>query len=297
MILDTITNIGADAFIGTSVEKVFFENDVPPSLGNNIFGTNKPKVYVLDDAYNLYKDINNSNWIINIVEENLLFNFSDYEVSYDEFFNGSYDDEITSTSIKFSLEVDDADEIGYVVNIYLYDSNNTLVTSKENVSSLENIVFDNLEYNSSYVIKVMFEYDLLDGTGSKQKEISRSFKTLKNEITDVIFEDQVFSYDGKEHSILISTELPEGVEVTYINNGKVKEGTYEVVAHFEDTTGKYIVPEDLVATMTIVKDGKYHDVVFTFEDGTTKEYVVANDNYLYNIPSIPSGIYPSKDNE
>ena len=278
VILDTITNIGADAFIGTSVEKVFFENDVPPSLGNNIFGTNKPNVYVLDDAYNLYKDINNSNWIINIVEENLLFNFSDYEVSYDEFFNGSYDDEITSTSIKFSLEVDDADEIGYVVNIYLYDSNNTLVTSKENVSSLENIVFDNLEYNSSYVIKVMFEYDLLDGTGSKQKEISRSFKTLKHTITGITFEDATFSYDGNEHSIYIEGDLPSGVTVSYENNGKIKEGTYTVIATFNDSTGNYIIPNSLEATITIVKDGKYHDVVFDYGNNVTSTFVVEMEN-------------------
>ena len=127
-----------------------------------------------------------------------------------------------------------------------------------------------------------------DTTGNYIVPEPMTTKIIINKLTvNVTLEDKTFSYDGKYHSLSLEGYIPEGIEVTNTNNSFNKAGEYIVTYSFIDTTGNYNIVESLEATLSIVKDGKYHDVVFTFEDGTTKEYVVANDNYLYNIPSIP----------
>ena len=49
-------------------------------------------------------------------------------------------------------------------------------------------------------------------------------------ITGVTFEDQTFTYDGKEHSISVTGDVPDGVTVAYENNSAVNAGTYEAKA-------------------------------------------------------------------
>ena len=71
------------------------------------------------------------------------------------------------------------------------------------------------------------------------------------EITGLSFESQEFTYDGNSHSLSVKGNLPEGVSVSYSNNNHINAGTYEVVASFNDETGKYIVPNSLTATLTI----------------------------------------------
>ena len=50
----------------------------------------------------------------------------------------------------------------------------------------------------------------------------------------------------------------------YTNNNQINVGSYEVTARFSDTTGNYNVPANITRTMEIVKDGKYHDLRFTW---------------------------------
>lgn len=61
------------------------------------------------------------------------------------------------------------------------------------------------------------------------------------------FEDLTINYDGKEHSIFVQ-DVPEGVQVTYVNNAKVKPGKYTVVAKI--TYGDVTVSK--LAKLTIV---------------------------------------------
>ena len=71
-------------------------------------------------------------------------------------------------------------------------------------------------------------------------------------IDNISFENQTFEYDGKIHSIGITGELPMGVNVNYVGNGKSKVGEYEVKANFNDTTGNYDI-SNMTAIMTIEK--------------------------------------------
>ncbi len=74
------------------------------------------------------------------------------------------------------------------------------------------------------------------------------------EITGITFEDASFPYDGGIKSLSIGgTPLPDGVTVTYTNNGKTEIGSYKVIAHFTVPAG-YLPLEDMTATLEIYDD-------------------------------------------
>jgi len=67
----------------------------------------------------------------------------------------------------------------------------------------------------------------------------------------VQFTNATFAADGEAHSIYVSGELPEGVEVSYTGNGKSEPGEYEVTASFAGDAENYEPIPDIKATMTI----------------------------------------------
>lgn len=69
----------------------------------------------------------------------------------------------------------------------------------------------------------------------------------------ISFEDQTFTYDGGVKSLHIDSFLPEGIQITYVNNEHRDVGVYEVTASFTDTTGNYIIEGTKRATLTILK--------------------------------------------
>lgn len=71
--------------------------------------------------------------------------------------------------------------------------------------------------------------------------------------TEIVFEDGLFIYDNKAHSIFIDEDnLPEYIRVSkYTNNAAIKMGEYVVVAYLVDESGNYDVPDYISATMRI----------------------------------------------
>ena len=127
------------------------------------------------------------------------------------------------------------------------------------------------------------------------EEISSESSSLeeKQEITGISLSNKTFTYDEREHSLKIEGILPKGVVVSYINNNKTNAGTYEVTAHFEDTTNKYIVPEDLTATLTINK-ANYDMSRIKFE---SKEFTYDGKEHRLEIEGdLPKGVSVSYEN-
>ncbi len=73
----------------------------------------------------------------------------------------------------------------------------------------------------------------------------------KEPLTGISFEGASFVYDGTEKSIEIKGTLPEGVSVSYEGNAQSAVGSYTVIARFTDSTGKYKLPDELRANLTI----------------------------------------------
>ena len=117
---------------------------------------------------------------------------------------------------------------------------------------------------------------------------------------------ETFFYDGEPHSLSISATLPEGMTVSYTNNGKTEPGVYEVTAHFE-STGNYKAPDDLTAYMviskalipftlssqTVVYDGEPHTLTVTgnIPEGVTVQYQnnVQTEPGVYEVNAIVNG--------
>jgi hypothetical protein len=81
-------------------------------------------------------------------------------------------------------------------------------------------------------------------------------------IENIKFENKEVVFNGEKHSIEISGDLPEDIDVEYTNNGQIDAGTYEVVAKFTGDETKYEVntscinfpyplPESVIAPPTI----------------------------------------------
>ncbi len=128
-------------------------------------------------------------------------------------------------------------------------------------------------------------------------------------IKGITFAGKTVTYDGSVHSIAIEGTLPEGVTVSYQNNGKTNAGTYTVIAHFTSTNDNYNTLADMTATLIIEKatydmsqvvfenksvtyDGTTHSLETTnLPDGVTVIYLGNNQTNVgkYNVVAIFSG--------
>lgn len=108
------------------------------------------------------------------------------------------------------------------------------------------------------------------------------------ELDGITLEGATYTYDGKEKSLAVSGELPEGVSVQYENNGKTDAGKYTVIAKFY-YNDEYMEGADLSADLRINKasyasamDGvSFPGATFT-ADGTAKSLAI--------VGTLPEGV-------
>ena len=82
------------------------------------------------------------------------------------------------------------------------------------------------------------------------KELTYKINKANYDMSKVKFENMTVAYDGKAHSIE-ATGLPTGVKATYVNNGKVDLGKYEITASFIGDSTNYNAIPNKTATLTI----------------------------------------------
>jgi hypothetical protein len=73
------------------------------------------------------------------------------------------------------------------------------------------------------------------------------------DMSGVTFEDKTVTYNKNTHSLAISGTLPDGVTVSYENNGQVNADIYNVIAKFECDSANYNAISNMYATLTINK--------------------------------------------
>ncbi len=109
-----------------------------------------------------------------------------------------------------------------------------------------------------------------DTTGNYEnpENMTATLVINKATITGITFTDKTVTYDTKTHALAIDGNLPACVKVTYTNNDKVNANTYTVTASFADTSGNYIVPNDMSAKLIInkatVSGISFEDKTFTY---------------------------------
>ncbi|MDE5618685.1 MAG: hypothetical protein K2I79_04285, partial [Clostridia bacterium] len=90
------------------------------------------------------------------------------------------------------------------------------------------------------------------------------------DMSNVKFEDKTVTYNGEEHNIEISGDLPEGVSVSYEGNGQIEvnEEGYIVTAKFTHSNPNYNEIPDKTAKLIISNKPVYDMSGVTFEDVT-----------------------------
>ena len=91
-----------------------------------------------------------------------------------------------------------------------------------------------------------------DGT-TAPRTFSWTIAKAVYDMSGVSFSSRTFDYDGTVKSLAISGELPIGVTVAYVGNGKSEIGVYTVTARFTGDADNYEPILDLTATLTIVE--------------------------------------------
>jgi len=129
-------------------------------------------------------------------------------------------------------------------------------------------------HNENYVATV------IDGT----LEITKA----TYDMTNVSFEAVSYTRGGNTYYVYVSGVLPEGVSVSYINNGKTVIGTYTVTAEFYGDYQNYHEIDSMSTTLTIdtptILGPTFVDKSVVY-DGTLKSIEVMN------IPSGASVVY------
>ena len=108
------------------------------------------------------------------------------------------------------------------------------------------------------------------------------------DMSNVSFIDTTFEYDGKEHSTVITGDLPSGVTVTYPdnNNKKINAGTYDVKACFSFDGNNYKQIPDMTAKMTINKK-KYNTENLTF---SSEKITYDGKEHTLQVSNCPSNV-------
>ena len=121
------------------------------------------------------------------------------------------------------------------------------------------------------------------------------------DLSGIEFNDLSVVYDGEEHTLAISGQLPEGLEVEYTNNKLTNVGTIEVTATFKGDANHNPV-DSMRATLTITKatfdvskisfkdltipyDGEEHELVISGEISDEIKVTYTN-NKLTDIGSV-----------
>ena len=86
------------------------------------------------------------------------------------------------------------------------------------------------------------------------------------DLSGISFADTTLTYDGDEHTVLITGTLPGGVTVSYEGGGKKLPGSYTVRAKFVGDSN-HLPIADMTATLTILNTS-YDMSAISFPDGT-----------------------------
>ncbi|MEK6450738.1 MULTISPECIES: MBG domain-containing protein, partial [unclassified Myroides] len=89
------------------------------------------------------------------------------------------------------------------------------------------------------------------GKNYNNLQLKATLTITKADIACLIFNDATFIYDGTPKSAFIQGELPNGIDVKYINNNQTNAGDYEIIASING--GNNFNNLQLKATLSITK--------------------------------------------
>lgn len=131
------------------------------------------------------------------------------------------------------------------------------------------------------IFVVFFMFFLV--VGCRNKGCGKNTGVKEYDLTNISFSDVNVIYDGEEHSVLLSGELPEGLEVEYENNKLTNVGSTSATATIKEKETQEVL-KVLTATITISKRRvviKVNDLYYKSNELVTKdEYQIIEGSIL-----------------
>ena len=158
---------------------------------------------------------------------------------------------LTNMTAKLTIEAPSVDVPSAVAGLVYDGTAKTGVVENVGYTLVENVATAAGDYVATATLEDGYVWSD-DGT-TEPREISWSIARATYDMDDVLFEDGTFEFDGTNLYLAVEGDLPDGVEVLYLYNGKSKVGTYTIIARFTaaDAVNYEPIP-DMSATLTIV---------------------------------------------
>ncbi|MCD8207257.1 MAG: leucine-rich repeat domain-containing protein, partial [Bacteroidales bacterium] len=178
----------------------------------------------------------------------------------------------TKNSVEYGLVVNDADGVGKIVSVTLTKGNTLYTTNAGVYGSFTGLLSDN-----EYILKVVYEYDLNDGYGTRTFEVSGSIFTLAVAKPEVAIDSLVSSKDGIEYvlSVTDKDEVGTTVSVMLMKGNEAIGIAADIVGGFDD----------------LLSDSEYTlNVVYTYDlcDGLGERTLEVNGTISTLAKELPS---------
>ncbi|MGN1372651.1 MAG: uL15 family ribosomal protein [Candidatus Coproplasma sp.] len=152
-----------------------------------------------------------------------------------------------------------------------FESDGMVITAKYNDSSTQDVTSEvsvsenatSLRYGTDGLVVITFTYQ------GKTTNLTVTVNKAVYDMSSVALVNTQFTYDGQGHSIYVSGGLPDGVAVSYTNNGQIDAGSYCITAHFTGDYENYEAIADMAATLNIIPASltvTANDKTVTFSD-------------------------------
>ena len=195
-------------------------------------------------------EIDNSNYSTEIYQ-NSSISVVEKVGSYEMKFTGSKNFTGTNSKI-FNVTPRDLSEVTLNVPSTTYNGKNQEPVVYASYNGNQLLVSDyDVTYEYSEFVNANTYTLTLTGKNNLKGSVEVTYTINKLELTNISLDNMTTRYDGNSHTLLITGKLPDGVSVTYENNVQTEIGNYTVSATITDTTGNYIVPPTLTATLSI----------------------------------------------
>ena len=128
-----------------------------------------------------------------------------------------------------------------VTTSFVYDGTaKVAVTAHDLYTVTEGSATNAGSYEAVITLKDTVNYEWAETFNGK---VAWAITKATYDMSGISFENLTVPYDGEEHEIIISGELPEGVTVSYENNKGTEINTYNAVAKFMGNSNYNIIPK------------------------------------------------------
>lgn len=184
--------------------------------------------------------------------------------------------ESTTEQVSFNIDLIDPTQIATIDSVELYQ-NGVLKETKESSQTYE---FEGLRYSTTFVVKVMYTFDYLDGNGPQtvvyEKEVST--QDMPNvpvvNYTDVIVTNESVSFD---------LDILSTVENSYIDSIQLIDENNQIVQTW--STGEYVFTG-------LYSDTRYTIItnyIYDFGDGFGSNVLASKHSFKTATKTIPTG--------